>query len=281
VPPALLRAHWGVREPVAVDDPADPRLADYVGLTDAALRRRLEHGRRVFIAEGELVIRQLVVSPYPVRSVLLTPARYERLRDALAGVGAPVYVAPQPVLEAVAGFRLHRGAVAAAGRLPAAPPRALLRAARVVAVLEGLNDHENLGALFRNAAALGVDAVLLSPTCADPLYRRSVRVSMGCVLRVPFATLSPWPAGLAAVACEGFELVALTPAVGADPVASLDGCPGRVALLLGAEGGGLSPGALAAAHRRVRIPMRPGVDSLNVATAAAIALHRVHAWDRA
>lgn len=258
-----------------IDDPTDPRLADYVGLTDAALRRRLEHGRGVFIAEGELVIRQLLVSPYPVRSVLLAPPRYERLRDALAGVDAPVYVAPPAVLEAVAGFRIHRGAVAAAGRLKPMDPRAVLAPARVVAVLEGLNDHENLGALFRNAAALGVDGVLLSPTCADPLYRRSVRVSMGCVLRVPFATLAPWPAGLSAVADEGFEVVALTPAADAGPVSALDALQGRVAVLLGAEGPGLSAGALRAAGRRLRVPMRDGVDSLNVATAAAIAFHRL------
>jgi tRNA G18 (ribose-2'-O)-methylase SpoU len=260
---------------VPVDDPADPRLADYVGLTDAALRRRLEHGRGVFIAEGELVIRQLVASPYPVRSVLLTDACHARLRDALVDVRAPVYVAPQAVLAAVAGFNIHRGAVAAAARLPATPVGELLCDARVVAVLEGLNDHENIGAVFRNAAALGVDAVLLSPNCADPLYRRSVRVSMGHVLRVPFTTVAPWPGGLAALAAAGFELVALTPMEGAEPVAALDGAGRRVALLLGAEGGGLSPGVLAAAHRRVRVPMRAGVDSLNVATAAAIAFHRV------
>jgi tRNA G18 (ribose-2'-O)-methylase SpoU len=260
---------------VAVDDPGDARLADYVGLTDAELRRRLEEDRGMFIAEGELVVRQLVASRYPVRSVLVTRARYARLRDALAPLAAPVYVAPQAVLEAVAGFALHRGAVAAAARLPLPAPAALLRGARVVAVLEGLNDHENIGAVFRNAAALGVDAVLLSPTCADPLYRRSVRVSMGHALRVPFTTVAPWPGALADVAAAGFEVVALTPAPDAEPVASLASGCGPVALLLGAEGHGLTPAALAMAARRVRVPMRPGVDSLNVATAAAIAFHRV------
>jgi tRNA G18 (ribose-2'-O)-methylase SpoU len=269
-----------VPAPVAVDDPGDPRLADYVGLTDAVLRRRVEQGRGIFIAEGELVIRQLLASRYPVRSVLVTSSRLARLQDALAGLAAPVFVAPQPVLEAVAGFALHRGAVAAAARLPAAPPAALLRGARVVAVLEGLNDHENIGAVFRNAAALGVDAVLLSPTCADPLYRRAVRVSMGQVLHVPFTTLAPWPVALGAVAAAGFEVVALTPSAAAEPVACLAEGTRPVALLLGAEGAGLSPAALSGADRRVRVPMRPGVDSLNVATAAAIAFHRVHErWD--
>ncbi|HZQ56701.1 MAG TPA: RNA methyltransferase [Acidimicrobiales bacterium] len=259
-------------EPIAVDDPRDARLADYVGLTDAALRRRVEHGRGLFIAEGELVIRQLLVSPYPVRSVLVAPTRYAHLRDVLDGLDAPVYVAPKEVLEAVAGFDIHRGAVASAGRLPYPEPSALLRGARTVAVLEALNDHENIGALFRNAAALGVDAVFLSPTCADPLYRRSVRVSMGCVLRLPFTTLSPWPDALAGLAAAGFELVALTPAPGAEDLGEFPP-GGRVALLFGAERDGLSPGALAAASRRARIPVRDGVDSLNVATAAAIAFH--------
>jgi tRNA G18 (ribose-2'-O)-methylase SpoU len=264
-----------VVHPVPIDDPHDGRIADYVGLTDAGLRRRLEGERGVFIAEGDLVIRQLLESPYPVRSVLLTPARYAHLEQALARVAAPVYVAAPSVLEAVAGFKLHRGAVAAAARLPSADPAALLRGARVVAILEALNDHENIGALFRNAAALGVDAVLLSPTSADPLYRRSVRVSMGCVLRVPFATLRPWPEGLRAVAAAGFEIIALTPASDAESVTELRP-PGRpVAVLLGAEAAGLSPPALEAVRRRIRIPMRAGIDSLNVATAAAIAFHRL------
>jgi len=266
-----------VAEPVDVADAADVRLADYAALTDAALRERVEHGEGLFIAEGELVIRQLLRSAYPVRSVLVTPRRYERLRDVLDGVGAPVYVAPPEVLEAVVGFPLHRGAVASACRTPLPDPTALLSTARTVAVLEGLNDHENIGAVFRNAAALGVDALLLSPTCADPLYRRSVRVSMGGVLHVPFTALAPWPAGLAQVTAAGFETVALTPA-GDVAVGELGRRAGRVAVLLGAEGAGLSAGALAMADRRVRIPMRVGTDSLNVATAAAIAFHRL--WER-
>jgi tRNA G18 (ribose-2'-O)-methylase SpoU len=263
-----------VAEPLAVDDPGDPRLADYIGLTDAALRRGIELGRGVFIAEGELVIRQLLRSPYPVRSVLLTPTRHRRLASDLAGLDAPVFVAPPEILQAVAGFNLHRGAVAAAARLPPGDPMALLGGSRTVALLEGLNDHENLGALFRSAAALGVDAVLLAPGCADPLYRRAVRVSMGGVMRIPFATLSPWPGALAEVARAGFELVALTPSPEAEPVTEFTPTK-AVALLVGSEGRGLSAGALDAADRRVRIPMRSGVDSLNVAAAAAIAFHHV------
>ena len=261
-------------EPVAIDDPGDQRLADYIGLTDAALRRRIEHGRGLFIAEGELVIRQLLSSPYPVRSVLLTPTRHRHLASELAGVDAPVFVAPPAVLQAVAGFNLHRGAVAAASRLPPGDAMTLLVRSRTVAVLEGLNDHENVGALFRNAAALGVDAVLLAPGCADPLYRRAVRVSMGGVLRVPFATVSPWPGALAEVARAGFELVALTPRPEAEPITEFTTTK-AVALLVGSEARGLSAGALDAADRWIRIPMRSGVDSINVAAAAAIAFHHI------
>jgi tRNA G18 (ribose-2'-O)-methylase SpoU len=259
---------------VNVDDPGDPRLADYVGLTDAALRRRLELGRGIFIAEGELVIRQLLASPYSVRSVLVTPARHQHLAAVLADLDAPVFVAPPAVLQAVAGFNLHRGAVASAARPAPIDPSTLLAQSSTVAVLEGLNDHENVGALFRSAAALGVDAVLLAPGSADPLYRRSVRVSMGAVLRVPFAPVSPWPAALADVAGAGFELVALTPRPDAEPLTAFRRA-GPVALLIGSEGRGLTDGALTAAERHVQIPMRSGVDSLNVAAAAAIAFHHV------
>lgn len=163
-----------------------------------------------------------------------------------------------------------------ADRAASPDPAALVRDARLVAVLEGVNDHENLGALFRNAAALGVDAVLMGPRCSDPLYRRSVRVSMGHVLRVPFAELpGPWPASLDVLRAAGLRVAALTPAAGAVPLAASELRGERVALLLGAEGPGLSPEALAAADLKVRIPMSAGVDSLNVATAAAVAFHAV------
>jgi len=184
-----------------------------------------------------------------------------------------VFVADRAVMGAVAGFDIHRGAVAIAGRLPLPPLDRLLDGARTIAVLEGINDHENLGALFRNAAGLGVDAVLLGPRCADPLYRRSVRVSMGHVLRVPFARLPSWPELRSALA--GFTVLALAPHPPSMPLSTVDPSEPRLALLLGAEGPGLTAEALAAADARVRIPMASGVDSLNVATAAAIALYHL------
>jgi tRNA G18 (ribose-2'-O)-methylase SpoU len=251
--------------PITITDPADPRVADFVDLTDAQLRRA-----DGFIVEGELAIRALLRSSYPVRSLFLTPAMYERLAG-IAG-DAPVYVADLDVMRGVTGFNIHRGAVASAARTPAPDAATLLDQARAVAVLEGLNDHENLGVMFRNAAAFGIDAVLLDPTCADPLYRRTVRVSLGHVLQVPFARVSPWPGALDMVRAAGFELVALTPRRGAEEIGAFSG---RTALLFGAEGPGLSGPAMARADRLVRIPIRAGVDSLNVATAAAIAFHYV------
>jgi tRNA G18 (ribose-2'-O)-methylase SpoU len=253
---------------VAVESADDPRLADYVALTDASLRRG-----SVFIVEGELAIRALIDSSYAVRSLLVTPAVFARLESAVDALECPVYVASRDTLRGIVGFDLHRGAVASATRPPLPDASAVVSAATRLAILEGINDHENLGALFRNAAALGVDGVLLDPTCADPLYRRSVRVSLGHVLHVPFARLVPWPAGLSAVREAGFAVVALTPRPEARPLRSLRA--GRVAFLLGTEGPGLSPGALDGADLLVRIPMSDGVDSLNVATAAAVAFHWV------
>lgn len=218
---------------------------------------------------------QLVASAYPVVSLLIEEgkaATHAALTSAVRARGAPVYVASRAVVSATVGFDLHRGVVAAGRRLPPATVEDVVEVAgtRPLLVVEGVNDHENLGALFRNAAALGAGGILLDPTCADPLYRRSVRVSLGHVLRVPFAVVHDWPAGLAGA---GRELVALTPAPDAEPLARCR--PARpIALAVGAEGRGLSPELLAVADRRVRIPMAAGVDSLNVATAAAITLHR-------
>jgi tRNA G18 (ribose-2'-O)-methylase SpoU len=253
---------------IAIDDPADPRLADYVGLSDPELRRRVESERGFFIAESAHVVRRLLASRQRVRSVLLTPVQYDALAVDLEARLEPVYVAPIDVLRAVAGFDLHRGVVAAADRWPLPDPAEVLADARCVAVGQGLNDHENLGVLFRNAAAFGIDAVLLDSSCADPLYRRCVRVSIGHVLTVPWTRI----ASLAELAAAGFTIVALTPEAGALALDELD-WPERVALLLGAEGPGLSAAWLAAADVRVRIPMAVGVDSLNVATAAAVAFY--------
>ena len=255
---------------IAVDSADDPRLADFRDLTDADVR---PDRRGIVVAEGVNVVRRLADSPYPMRAVIGIPSRLAALAPALATVDVPAYAVDKWVLSAVAGFRVTRGVLASASRVPrdGLPETAdLLAGAHRVAVLESLNDFENLGAIFRNAAAFGLDAVLLDPRCADPLYRRSVRVSMGHVLRVPFAALpGQWPESLSLL--HEFELLALTPDAGAAPLRTIEPIPARWAVLLGAEGPGLSAGALAAADRRVRIPMSSGVDSLNVATAAAVA----------
>ena len=251
---------------VEIGDPADPRLADFRNLTDADVR---PDRRGVVIAEGVHVVERLTRSPYPVRAVIGVPDRLAALRPALESLDVPVFAVDKWTLSEVVGFRVTRGVLASADRPPRVSSAALLTSSERVAVLEGLNDFENLGALFRNAAAFGVDAVLLDPQCADPLYRRSVRVSMGHVLQVPFAVLDgPWPASLEAL--RNFTLLAMTPDPAATPLREI-AVPKRWALLLGAEGPGLSAEAMAAADLRVRIPMADGVDSLNVATAAAVA----------
>jgi tRNA G18 (ribose-2'-O)-methylase SpoU len=256
-----------------VDDPSDPRLADYVDLRAGWTPESL------VIVEGVLAGTQLAGSPYPVRSVLTAP---KKLDEVLAlGLDAPVYVAPLDVVRATVGFNLHRGVVASADRPPPLDPAAVIDRTDRLLVLEGVNDHENLGGLFRNARAFGVGGVLLDPRTADPLYRRSVRVSLGHVLRMPFARFDEdWPAGLEAIKPAGFTLVALTPA-GDETIDDLAAHPpAKVAVLVGAEGSGLTDPALAIADRRVRIPMAPGVDSLNVATATAVVLSRLGAPSR-
>lgn len=261
---------------ITIAEVADDRLADYRNLRDIDLRRQHE----IFIVEGTLAIRQLLLSRYRLRSLLLTAAKLDELRPALAGVDArsPVYLAETPTMELITGFAFHRGALASAARLaPSEPGPLLAPPTRLVAVIEDVNDHENLGALFRNAAAFGVDAVLLSPGCADPLYRRSVRVSIGQVLRVPWGRLAPWPGGLEQLKAAGFVLLALTPDPSAPALAELRCSGSAIALMVGAEGPGLSSSAVAAADHSARIPMAPGVDSLNVATAAAIAFHQLTA----
>lgn len=257
--------------PELVTDPADPRLADFRDLSAADRRPDRPGGRGLVIAEGVPVVRRLLASPYPLRAVLGVPGRLAALAADLAGVDAPVYQASADVMAETVGFHLTRGVLASADRAPEPAADDLLADARRVLVPEGVNDHENLGALFRNAAALGVEGVLLGPRCADPLYRRSVRVSMGHVLRVPFARLASW----AALRAAGFTVLALTPHPPAVPLSTVDPAVPRAALLVGSEGPGLTAEALAAADLRVRIPMAGGVDSLNVATAAAIAMHHL------
>ena len=253
-----------------ITDPDDDRLGDYRALTDLELRTRWEPPNGLFIAEGELVLRRALRAGYAPRSYLVDAKRSAQLDD-LPG-DAPVYAATPQVLEQATGFHVHRGVLASFHRLPLLTADEVLATARRVAILEDVNNHTNIGAVFRGAAALGIDAVLLSPTCADPLYRRSVRVSMGEVFAVPYARLEPWPEGLERVRAAGFTVLALTPAPEAVPMQHLDASQrARAALLLGAEGPGLSRHALAASDVPVRLPMRRGVDSLNVAAAAAVA----------
>ena len=265
-----------------VTDRDDPRLTDYVGLTDVALRTRVEPAGGLYIAESSTVLGRALRAGHRPRSVLLAPRWLPDLEAMLADVpgddAVPVYVAEEPVLEAITGFHVHRGALASMHR-PVLPTVADVLAsarggagARRVAVLEDLVDHTNVGAAFRSAAALGVDAVLVTPRCADPLYRRSVRVSMGTVFQVPWTRIDPWPGGVATLREAGFVTASL--ALSDDSV-SLDELvadpPHRLALVLGAEGDGLKPATVAASDLTVRIPMAGGVDSLNVAAAAAVA----------
>ncbi|MEX2291976.1 MAG: RNA methyltransferase [Mycobacteriales bacterium] len=257
-------------EPVEAAD--DPRIADYVGLTDGARRMRHEPGAGFFIAEGEKVIARTAAAGFPPRSLLVSPQRLADLSPAVAALGCPVYVASYAVLQAATGFHVHRGALASFGRLPPRSAADVLAGASRVVVMEAVTNHTNLGAVFRSAAALGMDAVLLSPTSCDPLYRRSVRVSMGQVFSVPYAFLQRWPDGISDVRAAGFRVLALTPEPTATDLDSLRvGDDEKVALVLGAEGPGLTEQVLAASDERVRIPMAAGVDSLNVGSAAAVA----------
>ncbi|MFG3256480.1 TrmH family RNA methyltransferase [Streptomyces sp. NPDC048172] len=263
-------------ELITVEDPDDPRLADYTGLTDVELRRRREPAEGLFIAEGEKVIRRARHAGYEMRSMLLSAKWLDVMRDVIDEVPAPVYAVSPELAERVTGYHVHRGALASMQRKPLPEPEDVLATARRVVVMESVNDHTNIGAIFRSAAALGIDAVLLSPDCADPLYRRSVKVSMGAVFAVPYARLDSWPHALETVRDAGFPLLALTPDEKAVPIDALG--PGRmerVALMLGAEGDGLSARALRAADEWVRIPMSHGVDSLNVGAAAAVAFYAV------
>lgn len=260
-----------------LDDPGDPALGDYAALSDPALRKRYENRRGVFIAEGPNPVRELVASSYDVRSLLLAEERVAEVGDVLAAVGpVPVYVLPRPVLYELVRFPLHQGVLGCGYRSEPASVDTVVGDARRLLVLEGLNDHENLGTLFRSARGLGCEGVLLGPGCADPLYRRSVRVSMGHVLRLPFTRTPGTTAELLAdLHARGVTSLALTPDPAAEDLRAVAPALAdrRVALVLGAEGPGLSGEALAGAAHRVRIPMHAGVDSLNVAAAGAIALH--------
>ncbi len=258
-----------------VEDPEDPRLADYREIRDAERRRR----DGTFIAEGRQVVRRLLgAARYRVRSALVTPPALDALGPALMAAGVHVFMVRQAIVEAVVGMEFHHGCLAAGERGPEPSAQYVLgelRSDRVV-VLEGLGDSSNVGAMFRNALAFGVGAVFLAPGTADPLYRKAIRVSSGATVAMPFARLEDWPRDLGLLRAAGYTILALTPreeAVSLSELGDRRPLPGRLALLLGTEGRGLSDTALAAADLQVRIPMAPEMDSLNVAAAGAVALH--------
>ncbi len=260
--------------PVHVERADDERLSDFAGLRYPERRMHLEVSGGFYVGEGTLVVERMISLGAPIRAVATTPAVHERHRDALDRVDAPVYVLERAMLNELVGFDLHRGIVASATR-PMIPDVTEVLAdpqVRTVLALEGLNDFENLGSIMRSAAALGADAVLLCPQCADPFYRRCVRVSMGHVLALRLGRLPAWPEAATMLHAAGFVSCALTPNGTTELTAAFDGIE-RIALLLGAEGPGLSVPALETADRRVAIEMANDVDSLNVAVAAAIALH--------
>lgn len=258
-------------------DPADTRVSDYFGLTDVALRRRLEPEQGLYMAESEKVIARALAAGHQMRSLLVTPRWLVDLRpriDEAIAAGTPVYVAAPDVVESMTGFHLHRGALAAMHRPIDPVLEETIQGARTIAVLEDIVDHTNVGAIFRSAAALGVEAILVTPRCADPLYRRAVRVSMGTVFQVPWTRLTSWPDGVGGVAAlreQGFQVAAM--ALGSESVALDDlerNRPERLAVILGTEGDGLSEQTVAHADFSVQIPMAAEVDSLNVAAASAV-----------
>ncbi|MDR1428316.1 MAG: RNA methyltransferase [Bifidobacteriaceae bacterium] len=266
-----------------IRDPADPRLGPYTQLKDVALRRIVEPAQGLFMAESVEVIGRALDAGIGPRSVLLAEPAMASARPLLTRLGedVPVYVGTYDLLRAITGFHLHRGVLAAMTR-PALPRlEAVLGAAsesganggRRIAVLEDIVDHTNVGAIIRAAAGLGVNGVLVTPQCADPLYRRAVRVSMGTVFQVPWTRIAPWPSGIVELREAGFTVAAMALTEDAIPLDEYArrGLPQRLALLLGTEGAGLGAPSIAAADAVIRIPMSGGVDSLNVAAAAAVA----------
>jgi tRNA G18 (ribose-2'-O)-methylase SpoU len=260
---------------IDITDPDDERLDDFRDLNSIDRRPDLPGGKGLVIAEGVLVVQRMLASRFTLHAFLGTDRRLTELADDVTGAGAPFYRASAEVMAEVVGFHLNRGVLGVARRAPALTTAEVLTDARTVAVLEGVNDHENLGSIFRNAAGLGVDAVIFGDGCADPLYRRAVRVSMGHALLVPFARTQRWPADLELLRNNDFQLLAMTPdsqaCILGDAMSARAGQ--KVAVLVGAEGPGLTETAMRASDIRVRIPMSRGTDSLNVATAAACAFY--------
>jgi tRNA G18 (ribose-2'-O)-methylase SpoU len=260
---------------IDIADPDDPRVDDFRDLNSVDRRPDLPGGKGLVIAEGVLVVQRMLASRFVPHALLGTDRRRVELDPDLRGAAVPYYRASAEVMARVVGFHLNRGVLAAARRSAELMLPEIVGSARTIAVLEGVNDHENLGSIFRNAAGLGVDAVLFGPGCADPLYRRAVRVSMGHALLVPFAKARQWPGDLNLLRDDGFSLLAMTPDRDAKPMAAAVSAAGRskLAILVGAEGPGLTEAAMRASDIRVRIPMSRGTDSLNVATAAALAFY--------
>lgn len=260
---------------IDIVDPGDPRLDDFRDLNSVDRRPDLPSGKGLVIAEGVLVVQRMIASRFRPRAMLGTDRRLSELRADLAGVQVPFYRAGAEVMAAAIGFHLNRGVLAAAPRPTELTVEQVIDGARTIAVLEGVNDHENLGSIFRNAAGLGVDAIVFGTGCADPLYRRAVRVSMGHALLVPYAWAPSWPDDLETLRANSFRILAMTPnpaaATLAEAMAGLTGQ--KVAMMVGAEGPGLTEHTMRAADVRVRIPMSRGTDSLNVATAAALAFY--------
>jgi tRNA G18 (ribose-2'-O)-methylase SpoU len=258
-----------------IEDPGDPRIADYANVRDAELLR----ARALFVAEGRLVVERLLASTaFRVRSLLLTETAHRGLAGSLSGVDSPVYIGEPQLFRHIVGFNIHRGCLALGERPADTRVTDIANGANRLVILEDISDADNVGGVFRNAAAFGADGVLLSPRCCDPLYRKAIRTSMGAALQVRFARVEDWPSGLSALRAAGFQIVALTPNRDATDLAAIDQRAfRRVALLLGNEGSGLQQGTEALTDLRATIRMRPGHDSLNVATAAAIAMHRMFA----
>jgi tRNA G18 (ribose-2'-O)-methylase SpoU len=262
-----------VAELVEIADPDDPRLSDYRDLRDVELRKHLEAEHGLFLAEGEKVVRRAVEAGHRPRSFLMAPRWLDGLADVLSVTDAPCYVVSEALAEEVTGFHVHRGALASLERRPLRSLDEVLSGARSVLVLEEIVDHTNVGAIFRSGAALGFDAVLLAPRCADPLYRRSIKVAMGAVFALPWTRLPDWYDALPSLSARGFTSVALTLAPDAVPVDEAVAGVDRLALVLGSEGHGLSLRWEQTADRRAIIPMAAGIDSLNVAAATAVACY--------
>ena len=263
--------------PTPVDDPTDPRLDDFIRLKDLNLRKKLETERGLYLAEGAVVIERALGAGHVPRAMLVSRSRLAECRDLPIG-DAPLYVAPDALMEEITGYDVHRGAIASMNRPPLPDLDDIIGDARRLVILEDLTGHTNVGAIIRSVAALGADGVLVTPHCADPLYRRSIRVSMGTVFQVPWTRIEPWPRGIDRLRDAGFAIVAMEPTEDSVPIDRYAAdLPDRIAVILGTEGDGLGQTTRDLADVRVRIPMAAGVSSLNVASAAALALWELRA----